>query len=123
MTMRFGNELMRQADVLAGMSEDAPRVTRTYLSPQHKQAGDYLIGLMQRAGMTAGFDALGNIVGRYEAADPGAPVVMTGQGQGGLNPADIYKPLKDDWLTYSGDYTGRRYSTRRSRFSLASDWS
>ena len=37
---------------------------------QHKQAGEYLIGLMQRAGMSAGFDALGNIVGRYEAADP-----------------------------------------------------
>ncbi|HWB16491.1 MAG TPA: acido-empty-quinoprotein group A [Vicinamibacterales bacterium] len=30
--------------------------------------------------------------------------------QGGLNPADIYKPLADEWPTYSGDYTGRRYS-------------
>ena len=38
------------------------------------------------------------------------PVALIGQEQGGLNPADIYKPLKDDWLTYSGDYTGRRYS-------------
>jgi hypothetical protein len=28
--------------------------------------------------MEAGFDALGNIVGRYAAADPHAPVVMTG---------------------------------------------
>jgi alcohol dehydrogenase (cytochrome c) len=43
-----------------------------------------------------------------------APAVLTGQGQGaaegGLDPAKIYEPLKDDWLTYSGDYTGRRYS-------------
>jgi alcohol dehydrogenase (cytochrome c) len=28
----------------------------------------------------------------------------------GLNPADILKPLSDSWPTYSGDYTGRRYS-------------
>jgi alcohol dehydrogenase (cytochrome c) len=39
-----------------------------------------------------------------------APVILIGQGQGGLDPADIYKPLKDSWPTYSGDYTGRRYS-------------
>jgi len=31
--------------------------------------------------------------------------------QDGLNPADILKPLSDEWPTYSGDYTGRRYST------------
>src|SRR5713101_9718253 len=37
-------------------------------------------------------------------------VLLTAQGQGGLDPADIYKPLKDSWPTYSGDYTGRRYS-------------
>jgi alcohol dehydrogenase (cytochrome c) len=41
-----------------------------------------------------------------------APVLLTGQspGQGGLDPAAILKPLADSWPTYSGDYTGRRYS-------------
>jgi alcohol dehydrogenase (cytochrome c) len=29
----------------------------------------------------------------------------------GLNPADILKPLADSWPTYSGDYSGRRYSS------------
>jgi alcohol dehydrogenase (cytochrome c) len=29
---------------------------------------------------------------------------------GGLDPAQILKPLADEWPTYSGDYTGRRYS-------------
>jgi hydantoinase/carbamoylase family amidase len=91
--MRFGAELMRQADVLALFSEDAPRVTRTYLSEQHKQAGEYLIGLMRRAGMTAGFDALGNIVGRYEAADPRAPVVVTGSHQDSVRNAGKYDGL------------------------------
>jgi alcohol dehydrogenase (cytochrome c) len=29
----------------------------------------------------------------------------------GLDPASILKPLGDSWPTYSGDYSGRRYST------------
>jgi alcohol dehydrogenase (cytochrome c) len=28
----------------------------------------------------------------------------------GLDPKEILKPLANDWLTYSGDYSGRRYS-------------
>ena len=28
----------------------------------------------------------------------------------GLDPADILKPLSNDWPTYSGDYSGKRYS-------------
>jgi allantoate deiminase len=91
--MKFGTELMRQADVLGSFTEDAPRVTRTYLSAQHRQAGDYLIGLMREAGMSAGFDALGNIVGRYEAADPNAPVVMTGSHQDSVRNAGRYDGL------------------------------
>ena len=30
---------------------------------------------------------------------------------GGLNPADIYKPLGDEWRSYSGDLSGKRYSS------------
>src|SRR5271169_1115600 len=32
-------------------------------------------------------------------------------GQSGLDPADIMKPLKDLWTSYSGDLTGKRYSS------------
>ena len=91
--MRFGDELLRQAEVLALFSEDPPRVTRRYLSKQHKQAGEYLIGLMRRAGLSAGFDALGNIVGRYPAADPAAPVVMSGSHQDSVRNAGKYDGL------------------------------
>ena len=91
--MRFGEDLMRQADVLGLFTEDAPRVTRTYLSEQHKQAGEYLIGLMRRAGMTAGFDALGNVVGRYEASERDAPVVMTGSHLDSVRNAGKYDGL------------------------------
>ena len=43
-----------------------------------------------------------------------SPAFLAGQGQpaqGGLDPATIRKPLGDTWPTYSGDYTGRRYSS------------
>ena len=39
---------------------------------------------------------------------PGVPDAR--QDQGGLDPASILKPLADSWPTYSGDYSGRRYS-------------
>src|SRR5215475_451882 len=40
------------------------------------------------------------------------PSLMLSQSQqtAGLNPADILKPLRDSWPTYSGDYSGKRYS-------------
>ena len=91
--MKFGPDILRQADLLATFSEDAPQVTRTYLSKEHKQAGEYLIGLMRDAGMTAGFDELGNIVGRYEAGVPFAPVVMTGSHQDSVRNAGKYDGL------------------------------
>ena len=36
-----------------------------------------------------------------------APALLTAQG---LDPSQINKPLKDDWPTYNGDYSGKRYS-------------
>jgi alcohol dehydrogenase (cytochrome c) len=44
-----------------------------------------------------------------------APLVVctafsTAQGADGLEPSELLQPLKDAWPTYSGDYTGKRYS-------------
>src|SRR5687767_8495293 len=38
------------------------------------------------------------------------PALLVGQQPGSLDPATILKPLSETWPTYSGDYTGRRYS-------------
>src|SRR6266545_2980289 len=38
------------------------------------------------------------------------PVALGAQAALGLDPAALYKPLADSWTSYSGDYTGRRYS-------------
>ena len=91
--MKFGTDILKQADLLASFTEDPPRITRTYLSKEHKQAGHYLIALMRDAGMTADFDPLGNIVGRYEAGVPFAPVVMTGSHQDSVRNAGKYDGL------------------------------
>jgi alcohol dehydrogenase (cytochrome c) len=39
-----------------------------------------------------------------------SPAMLTAQSASGVEPADLLKPLKDAWPTYSGDYTGKRYS-------------
>jgi alcohol dehydrogenase (cytochrome c) len=38
------------------------------------------------------------------------PVALLGQGRG-VPPAELLKPLADSWPTYSGDYSGKRYSS------------
>ncbi len=37
------------------------------------------------------------------------PIMLRAQGKG-VDPAELLKPLADSWPTYSGDYTGKRYS-------------
>lgn len=37
------------------------------------------------------------------------PIAIAAQGRG-VPPAELMKPLADSWPTYSGDYTGKRYS-------------
>ena len=40
-----------------------------------------------------------------------APALLSAQnGAGGLDPADMTKPLKDQWTSYSGDLSGKRFS-------------
>ena len=41
------------------------------------------------------------------------PLVLKAQGKG-VPPADLLKPLTDSWPTYSGDYTGKRYSALKA---------
>src|SRR5690606_30150814 len=70
--------ILARADQLAAISEEPGRITRRYLTPQHRQAGELIAGWMREAGMEASFDALGNVVGRYAASSPDAPLLVTG---------------------------------------------
>lgn len=89
----FGAALMQQADALAAFSEAPGQITRVYLSPEHRLAADYLIKTMHTAGLQAGLDALGNVVGRYAALDPNAPTVMIGSHLDSVRNAGRYDGL------------------------------
>ncbi len=74
----FGTEIILLAEQLAGHSDDPSALTVAYLTRAHQTAGAEIAGWMIAAGMQVRIDAVGNVIGRYEAADPGAPVLMTG---------------------------------------------
>jgi allantoate deiminase/N-carbamoyl-L-amino-acid hydrolase len=76
--MHFGARILEQAELLASITEEPGRITRSYLTPQHRAAGERIAGWMREAGMEAEFDALGNVVGRYAGDAPDAPVLLTG---------------------------------------------
>lgn len=65
-------------DELAAISETPGALTRVFLSPEQRRANDLVLGWMTSAGMTARLDPIGNVVGRFEAATPGAPALMLG---------------------------------------------
>ncbi len=75
---RFGESILARAERLAAITQDAPRVTRAYLTPEHRRAGELIESWMREAGMSVHWDALGNVVGRYEGNVADAPVLMTG---------------------------------------------
>ena len=73
-----GRRLMARCDALARHSEEPGKLTRVFLSAEHRAAADALIGWMREAGMQAGMDAIGNVVGRYEGTAPGLPCLLLG---------------------------------------------
>jgi allantoate deiminase len=91
--MRYGPEILRQSELLGAISQDEGRLTRTFLTPEHRRAGELIRGWMREAGMAADFDAIGNVVGRYTAADPAAPLVITGSHMDSVVDAGKYDGL------------------------------
>lgn len=73
-----GRRLMARAEALARHSELPGGLTRTSLSREYRGAADLVMGWMREAGMHARLDAIGNVVGRYEAEKPGAPCLLLG---------------------------------------------
>jgi allantoate deiminase len=73
-----GEALLQRLDELAACSDEAGALTRLYLSPAHRRATLLVADWMRQAGMQADIDAVGNVVGRYEATMPGAPALLLG---------------------------------------------
>ena len=72
----FGRRIIDLAARLAQWSESADGLTCTYLTPPHRAVAAELRDLMRAAGMTAEIDGVGNVVGRYAAADPAAKTLI-----------------------------------------------
>ena len=70
--------VMARADELAAISETPDVLTRVYLSPQHLEANQRAARWMTQAGMTVWQDSVGNICGRYEGEQEGAPAILLG---------------------------------------------
>lgn len=70
--------VMARADELARISETPDALTRVYLSEQHLQANLLVGQWMAQAGMTVWQDSVGNICGRYEGRQEGAPAILLG---------------------------------------------
>lgn len=74
----LGRDIVRRIGALAAISETPDRLTRIFLSPEHRAAADLLLSWMRDAGMAAHLDAIGNVCGRYEGERAGLPCLMLG---------------------------------------------
>ncbi|MGZ8295093.1 MAG: allantoate amidohydrolase [Telluria sp.] len=74
----FGRQVMEWAEQIGAWSEAEDGLTCSYMTPIHRRTAEQIAQWMRESGMTAHIDAVGNVVGRYEAADPAAKTLMTG---------------------------------------------
>jgi allantoate deiminase len=75
---KYARTAMERCDALAGFSEEPGRLTRRFATPALRQANAAVAEWMRAAGMTARHDNVGNVIGRYEAAQAGAPTLLLG---------------------------------------------
>ena len=74
----YALEVMARIETLAAISEDDAGLTRVFASAEQRRASDLVLDWMRQAGMTAGEDTIGNVVGRYEGQTSGLPCLMFG---------------------------------------------
>src|SRR5262245_4632770 len=89
----FGVRIMALADRLAQWSESSDGLTCTYLSGAHRAVAAQICDWLRQAGLAAEIDAVGNVVGRYAAADAAAKTLIL---------ASHYDPVRN-----AGKYDGR----------------
>jgi len=79
----LGNDVWDWQEKLAAHTDpgyaELGQLTVTYLTDAHRACAAQIAGWMREAGFdSVGIDAVGNVVGRYEAATPGAKTLLTG---------------------------------------------
>lgn len=73
-----GRALLERAAALARHSDSPDHYTRCYLTPAHRAAARQIAAWMDEAGLTVRIDAVGSVIGRYEAGAAGAKTLLLG---------------------------------------------
>lgn len=74
----LGERIFAYVDSLATFSESPQQLTRRSLTREHAGAMQQVGTWMEGAGMASRTDAIGNIIGRYEADRPDRPTLLLG---------------------------------------------
>ncbi|PUA17020.1 allantoate amidohydrolase [Glaciimonas sp. PCH181] len=77
-TPTLGATVMRWAEIIGAWSDDDSGLTCAYMTDAHRRTAAQIADWMREAGMTAGIDAVGNVVGRYLSDNPHAKTLITG---------------------------------------------
>ena len=77
-TLERALRVMEQCHLLNKYSEDKAGLTRRYGTPALRATQDQVEQWMFEGGLSTRRDALGNLIGRYEAATSGAPTLIFG---------------------------------------------
>ena len=76
---RLGAQAFARLKALDAYSDHPDHLERLYLSPAHRKAADAVAAMMREAGCdSVSIDALGTVVGRYEAKEPRRPALLIG---------------------------------------------
>ncbi len=70
--------VMEWCDILGSYSEEPDRLTRPFASRAMRQTNETVAQWMRDAGMTVQQDAVGNLLGRYEAHSADAKTLLFG---------------------------------------------
>ena len=76
--VELAEQIIQRADALSGCSAEAGRITRIAYSPAMRCANTMVAGWMRDAGLAVREDAAGNLIGRYDARQPGAKTLLIG---------------------------------------------
>lgn len=76
--LEFGPAIMQWLDTIGTWSDEEGALTCAYMTAAHQRTAAQLADWMRGAGMDVHIDPVGNVVGRYAAARPGAKTLITG---------------------------------------------
>jgi allantoate deiminase len=70
--------VLERCELLASLSEETGHVTRRFCTSPMHQVHALMSDWLQAAGMSVEIDAIGNVIGRYEASQPGSKTLLLG---------------------------------------------